>query len=127
MKSYEGKINTNFYVDKVPPKEGSQYICLSVILIHSVFKTGKNQYRQVFLEECKYVIKEKKMCKYIIEDVQIPSDESNKGDSEEKHFDEENSSKTSSDRENKNLFQNWMVTAQDDCCFEWLLIRNAAD
>ena len=47
IKYYEGKISTNFHCDKVP-KEGSQYICLSVILIDSVFRTGKNYYPQVF-------------------------------------------------------------------------------
>ena len=47
IKSYEGSINTDFHGDKVP-KEGSQYICLSVILIDSVFRTGKNYYPQVF-------------------------------------------------------------------------------
>ena len=48
IRSYEEKINTNFHDDKVP-KECSQYICLSVILIDSVFRTGKNYYPQVFL------------------------------------------------------------------------------
>ena len=33
---------------------------LSVMLIDSIFKTGKNYYPEVFLEECKYVVKEKK-------------------------------------------------------------------
>ena len=42
-KSYEGKISTNFHGDKIP-KEGYQCICLSVILIESVFGTGKNYY-----------------------------------------------------------------------------------
>ena len=42
-KSYEGKIKTNFHDNKVP-KEGSQHICLSVILTDSVFSTGKNCY-----------------------------------------------------------------------------------
>ena len=48
------KINTDFYNDKMP-KEGSHCICLSVKLIDSVFRVGKNYYPQVFLEECKYV------------------------------------------------------------------------
>ena len=52
------KINTNFHNNKVL-KEGSPYICLSVILLGSIFKTCKNYYPQVLLEECKYVIKEK--------------------------------------------------------------------
>ena len=50
------KINTKFQNNKIP-KENYQYICLSVILIYSVFRTGKNYYPQVFLENCKYVIK----------------------------------------------------------------------
>ena len=54
-KSYNGKSNTNFHNNKTP-KEGSQFICLLVILKDSVFR---NYYPQVFLEECKYVIKEK--------------------------------------------------------------------
>ena len=40
IKSYNGKINTNFLNNKMP-KEGSRCICLSVILINSVFRTGK--------------------------------------------------------------------------------------
>ena len=40
IKSYNGKINTNFHNKKIP-REGSQFICLSVILIDSVFRTIK--------------------------------------------------------------------------------------
>ena len=32
------------------PREGSQYIFLSIVLIDSVFRTGKIYYSQVFLE-----------------------------------------------------------------------------
>ena len=39
IKYYDRKINTTFHDDKLP-KEGSQYICLSVILIDSLFRTG---------------------------------------------------------------------------------------
>ena len=42
-KSYKRKININFHNKKIP-KEGSQCICLSVILIDSVFRSGKNYY-----------------------------------------------------------------------------------
>ena len=58
-KSYDGKTNTNFHNNKIP-KEDSQYLYLSVIMIDSIFRTGKNYYPQVFLEERKYVVKEKK-------------------------------------------------------------------
>ena len=57
------------------PKEGSQYIFLSVILIGSVFRTGKNYYPQVFLDEYKYILKEEKVPKYITGDLEISSDE----------------------------------------------------
>ena len=53
------QIFTNFHNNKIP-KEGSQFIRLSVILIDSVFRTCKTYYPQVLLEECKYVVKEKK-------------------------------------------------------------------
>ena len=49
IKSDNGKSNTNFHNNKIP-KEGSQSICLSVILIDSVFRTGNNYCPQVFLE-----------------------------------------------------------------------------
>ena len=55
----------NFYNNKLP-KETSLCICLSVILIDSVFRIGKNHYLQVFLEEGKNVVKEKKMPEYIL-------------------------------------------------------------
>lgn len=60
------------------PKEGSQYISLSVILIDSVFQTSKNHYPQVFLEERKDVVKKKKMPKYIPDDVEISDEEDSK-------------------------------------------------
>ena len=52
------KSTQNFHYNKIP-KEGSQFICLSVILINSVFRTAKNYSPHVFLEECKYVVEEK--------------------------------------------------------------------
>ena len=79
------KINTNFYNNNIP-KEGSQCICLLVILIYSIFRTAKNYYPQVLLEKCKYVAKEIKMPEYITTGIKISSDDSN-----EESFDEENS------------------------------------
>ena len=58
-KSYIGKINTNFHNNK-KLKEGSQCISLSVVQIESVNRKDKDYYPQVFLEECKFVIKEKR-------------------------------------------------------------------
>ena len=60
----------------------------------SVFRTGKNYYPQVFLEECKYAVKEKKIPKYIIDDIGISSDPNRE------NSDEENSGEKNSDEEN---------------------------
>ena len=40
IKCYNGKINTTFHNNKIP-KEGSEYICLSVILLDLVYKKDK--------------------------------------------------------------------------------------
>ena len=92
IKSYNWKINTNFHSNKIP-KEDFRYICLSKVLLNSDFRTGKNFYPQVFLEECKYVVKEKMIPKYIIDDIEISSD------SDRENSDEENSHRKNSDRE----------------------------
>ena len=63
IKSYNGKINTNFHNNKIP-KKGSQCICLSIILLDSVYRK-ENILLSVFLEECKYVVKEEKDVNYI--------------------------------------------------------------
>ena len=93
VKSYNWKINTNFHNNKIS-KEGSQFICLSVILIDSIFRTCRNYYPQVFLEECKYVVKEKQMPEYITNHTDISSD------SDRKNSNKKNSDKRNSDEEN---------------------------
>ena len=57
-----------------------------VILINLVFRTDKDYYSQMFLEECKYIIKENEMLKYITNDVEVSSDESDKKDTMKKKF-----------------------------------------
>ena len=78
-------------------------------MIDSVFRTGKNCYPQVVLEECKYVVKEKKIPNYITDDIEISSDShrensneenSDKETSDEENSDEENSDAKSTDEEN---------------------------
>ena len=67
---------------------------ISNLLIDSVFRIDKNYYPQVFLKECKYVLKEKKNSKYIIDNIEISSD------SDRENSDEENSSENNFDEEN---------------------------
>ena len=42
------------------PNESFESVCLSVILLNSVYKKDNKYYPQVLLEECKYAVKEKK-------------------------------------------------------------------
>ena len=65
-------------------------------MIDAVFRTGKNCYPQVFLEECKYVFKEKKIPKYIIDDIEFSSDTDGEN-SEEEISDEDNFTEKKSD------------------------------
>ena len=46
------------------PKENSHCICLSVVMIDSVFKIYKNYYPQEFLEEYKYIVKEQDVTRH---------------------------------------------------------------
>ena len=55
-------------------KGGSDCIFLSMVLIDCVSKMGKNYYSQVFLEECKYIAKEKEVTRHITEEQDISSD-----------------------------------------------------
>ena len=71
---------------QIIPKEGSQFIW--VILINSVFKTSKRYYLQVFLEESKYIVKEKTIPMYILDNIQIFPD-SSKDNSDEENSHEE--------------------------------------
>lgn len=62
------------------PKEVSH--CLSAVLIDSVFKMGKNYYPQVFLEELKYIFREKEVNGNIDRDIDISYDDSDESDKE---------------------------------------------
>ena len=68
-------------------------------MIDSTFRTGNNYYPQRFLEECKYIVKERKMSEYITDNTEISSDDSDRGDYNEENSDEENSDKENSDEE----------------------------
>ena len=68
-------------------------------MINSVFKTGKDYYPQVCVEECKYVVKERKMSEYITGNIKISSD-SDREDSDEQSYNKENSDEENFDEEN---------------------------
>ena len=77
IKSYGGKISTTLH-DNGLPNEGSHCIFLLVIWVDFVFKIGKYYYPQVLLEECKHIVKEKRISNYIGDELELSSDDSNK-------------------------------------------------
>ena len=56
VKTFNGVINTLFSDNSIP-KEGNHYICIAAICIDSILKVDKENYPQVYLEQCKYKIK----------------------------------------------------------------------
>ena len=59
IKIYNNRVYALFRHNKIP-KDNQCDVCLSVISLHSIFvNLNKEYYSQIFLEECKYVIKVK--------------------------------------------------------------------
>ena len=68
---------------------------------HSAFRVGKNFYPQVLFQEYEYVVKEKKIPKYIIDNIEISSDFVREN-SDEENSDKETSDEKNSDKETSN-------------------------
>ena len=68
-----------------------------VILVDSVFRTGKNYYPQV--KSVSMLPKKKKIPKYVIDDIEISSDSAEEN-SDEENPDKQNNEKKNSDEEN---------------------------
>ena len=47
------------------PKENEHYTCIACITVDSVMRMEKENYPQVYLEECKYRMKKTKITKFI--------------------------------------------------------------
>ena len=72
IKSYGGKINTNFHGKRIP-KENASYKCLLLIMLDSVIRINKKYYHQTLLQEYKYVIKNNKIENLINDDLDLSS------------------------------------------------------
>ena len=60
---------TNFQYNKIPKEYCT---CLSVILVDSIFlNSDKKYYPQIFLGECKYAIKKKKIINTINKELEL--------------------------------------------------------
>ena len=80
IKIYNDRVYTNVQQNKIP-KDIEYCACLSVILLDSILvNSDKEYYPQIFLEECKYAIKDGKIVNTINEDLELS--ESDKSDDE---------------------------------------------
>ena len=79
IKIYNDEVYTNFQYNKIP-KDNEYCACLSVILLDSIFvNSNKEYYPQIFLEECKYAIKDRKVVNTINKDLEL-SDSNDESD-----------------------------------------------
>ena len=62
IKSYGDEV-TDFY-NKEIPKMDSNHTCLAVMSLDSALNKDRNYYPQVFLKECKYIEKKKKVIRH---------------------------------------------------------------
>ena len=83
-------MNTNFQSRKVP-KQNVSYKCLSLIMLDSVIRVNKKFYPQIFLEECKYVIRKNKMENLINDDLDLSSSDESDNESDSDIYSDESS------------------------------------
>ena len=68
-------INILFSGDEIP-KERFHYICIAVICIDSVLRVDRKNYPQVYLEQCKYKTRKRKLVDFVDDEVGLNSDDS---------------------------------------------------
>ena len=81
VREFNGVIKTNFLGDKIPNKN-MHYSCIACIIIDSAMNMEKKNYPQVYLEECKYKMKNTKMTKFINTELESDSETKLKSDIE---------------------------------------------
>ena len=71
IKIYNDKVYTNFQHNKIP-KDNEYCACLSLIILDSILvNSDKEFYPQIFLEQCKYAMKNEKIVNTINKDLEL--------------------------------------------------------
>ena len=78
LKIFKKKNLTTFNNNNIVPIQKNHYICIPAIDIDSVLKIDKKAYAQVYLEECKYKLKKRKIVSFI--NSEIIDDDSDRDD-----------------------------------------------
>ena len=81
VREFNGVIKTNFLHDEIR-KESMHYTYIICITIDFVITMEKKNYPQVYLKECKYKPKKKKMTKFIDTELESESESELESDSE---------------------------------------------
>ena len=63
VKTCTNMINTLFTGDEIP-KEKIHYVCIPTVCVDSLLRVNKKSYPQVYLEQCKYKTKKKRINKF---------------------------------------------------------------
>ena len=74
LKTYS-KVNTVFFSDNRIPKEKTHYSFIAAICIDFVLKLNEENYCQVYLEQCKYRQKKKKLIDFVDAELEDSSDD----------------------------------------------------
>ena len=75
VKTFNNMINTHFLGDKIPQKI-IHYVCIAATCIDSVLRVDKKNYPRVYLEQCKYKTRKRKLVDFIDDEVDISSGDS---------------------------------------------------
>ena len=75
VKTFNNMINTLFSGDEIP-KERIHHVYIAAICIDSVLRVDKKNYPQVYLERCKYKIRNRELVNFIDDEVDFSSDDS---------------------------------------------------
>ena len=75
LKAFNNMINTLFSADEIP-KERINYVCIAAICIDSVLRVDKKNYPQVYLEQCKYKTRKRKLVDFFYDEVDLSLDDS---------------------------------------------------
>ena len=88
IKIYNNKIDTNFDGNKIP-RDNEFCTWLSVMLLDSVVEIDNDHYPQIFLKECKYAAKKKKIINSINEELDLDESDSESDDDESNKSDKD--------------------------------------
>ena len=75
VRRHNNLINTLFSGDEIPKKR-NHYVCIAAICIDSVLRVDKKNYPQVYVEQCKYKMRKRKLVDFIDDEVDLSSDDS---------------------------------------------------